>query len=97
MLGVEIPKPALREAPKGDPIIGEVLKYVIPNHWPKDAEQARNKEIATLVRERQKLHIDDEGLLYRKTTSQSQLVLPKKFHEFVHKELHEEMRHLGVQ
>lgn len=51
-----------------------------------------------MVREKQKLHIDDhDGLLYRKTASRSQLLLPKKFHELVYKELHEDMGHLGVE
>lgn len=66
-------------------------KYVISNPWPKGGKQAHNKEVAALVRERQKLCIDDEGLLYRKTASRSQLLLPKKFHELVYKELHEEV------
>ena len=32
---VSIPKTDVREAQKEDPVIGEVLKYVISNHWPK--------------------------------------------------------------
>lgn len=59
--------------------------------------QNSSEEITTLVREIQKLHIDDEGLLYRKTISQSQLLLPYRFCELVYKELHEEMGHLGVE
>lgn len=47
--------------------ISEMLKYVISNHWPKGGKQAHNKDIASLAREREKGHINDEGLLYRKT------------------------------
>lgn len=35
MSGVEIPKTALREAQGEDPVIGEVLKYITSNRWPK--------------------------------------------------------------
>lgn len=80
MLELEIPKNISQQ----DPVIGEVLKYVLSDHWPKGGKRASNKDIAALVRERQKLHIDDEGLLYRKTTSRSQLLLPKKFHSLVY-------------
>ncbi|XP_019221791.1 uncharacterized protein LOC109204700 [Oreochromis niloticus] len=97
MSGLEIPKANLRDAQKEDPVIGEVLKYVISSRWPKGRKQACNKEIAALAREKQKLHLDEDGLLYRKTLSRTQLLLPKKFHSLVYKELHEDMGHLGVE
>ncbi|KAK7879352.1 hypothetical protein WMY93_033866 [Mugilogobius chulae] len=57
----------------------------------------QNKDIAALAREKQKLHINEDGLLCRKTANRMQLVLPKKYHRLVYKELHEEMGHLGVE
>lgn len=99
MSGLELTKTYLKQAQEEDLVIGEVRKYVISNHWPKGGRRADDKDIAALVREKQKLHIDDDddGLLYRKTAIRSQLLLPKKFHELVYKELHEDMGHLGVE
>uniref|UniRef100_A0A8C5E4S7 Gypsy retrotransposon integrase-like protein 1 n=1 Tax=Gouania willdenowi TaxID=441366 RepID=A0A8C5E4S7_GOUWI len=93
----EIPKTALREAQREDPVIGEVLHYVTVNKWPKDGKRLDNRRAAALIRQRQRLHIGDDGLLYRKTATRSQLLLPKRFHQLVYKELHEEMGHLGVE
>lgn len=96
MSGLELPKAYLKKAQEEDSVIGEVLEYVHSNHWPKGGKRV-NKDIAALVRERQEMQLDDEGLLYRKTANRSQLLLPKKFHGLVYKELHEDMGHLGVE
>uniref|UniRef100_A0A3P9KJ86 Gypsy retrotransposon integrase-like protein 1 n=1 Tax=Oryzias latipes TaxID=8090 RepID=A0A3P9KJ86_ORYLA len=94
---VEIPKADLRLAQQEDPVIGEVLKFVTTNEWPKGGTHAHNKGIGTLTRQKQKLYVDKEGLLYRKTSNRSQLLLPKKFHKLIYKELHEDIGHLGVE
>ncbi|KAK7878976.1 hypothetical protein WMY93_034190 [Mugilogobius chulae] len=88
---------ALREAQCEDPVIGQALKYVSSDHWPKHGKTTQNKDVAALAREKQKLHINEDGLLCRKTANRMQLVLPKKYHRLVYKELHEEMGHLGVE
>uniref|UniRef100_A0A3P9MPA9 Gypsy retrotransposon integrase-like protein 1 n=1 Tax=Oryzias latipes TaxID=8090 RepID=A0A3P9MPA9_ORYLA len=49
------------------------------------------------MRQKQRLYLDDDGLLCRKTASRSQLILPTRFQQLVYKELHEEMGHLGVE
>ncbi len=74
-----------------------MFKYVTSKQWPKCGKCPRNNKIAALVRERHKLHLGDDGLLYRETASRSQLLLPQKYHQLVYKELHEEMGHLGVE
>ena len=43
-----------------------------------------------------KLSLDSNGLIQRKSGPYNQLVLPKKYHHLVFKELHEEMGHLGA-
>lgn len=93
----KIPKTVLREAQKEDPVIGVVFKYVTSKQWPKCGKYPQNHKIAALVRERHKLHLSDDGLLYRQTASRSQLLLPQKYHQLDYKELHEEMGHLGVE
>ena len=49
------------------------------------------------MREWNKLEIDAQGILRRRTSSSLQLVLPKQFIPLVLKELHVEMGHLGVE
>lgn len=49
------------------------------------------------MREKSRMFIDEDGIVVRKTATQSQLVLPKKFHALIYRELHEEMGHLGVE
>ena len=43
-----------------------------------------------------KLSLDSNGLIRKKSGPYNQLVLPKKYHRLVFKELHEEMGHLGA-
>ncbi|KAK2899313.1 hypothetical protein Q8A73_012442 [Channa argus] len=40
----EIPKITLREAQREDPVIGEVLKYVLSEQWPKSRKQLHNNK-----------------------------------------------------
>lgn len=49
-----------------------------------------------LLREWDKLELDEHGILYRKTASRKQLVLPRQNINTVLKELHNEMGHQGV-
>ena len=43
-----------------------------------------------------KLKIEHDGILYRKTNEREQLVLPRKYHRLALKHLHEEMGHVGA-
>ena len=54
------------------------------------------RDVNTLVREWNKLEIDNQGILRRRTRSNLQLVLPKQFIPLVLKELRVVMGHLGV-
>ena len=65
-------------------------------------QRPRRKEWGKLSRESKalaknfgKLHINDSGILMRRTVRYHQIVLPKYYHQLVHKQLHEEMGHLG--
>ena len=44
-----------------------------------------------------KMIVGKDGILYRKTPKQMQLVLPSQYHQLVYEHLHEEMEHSGVQ
>ena len=43
-----------------------------------------------------KLKLEHDGILYRKTNERKQLVLPGKYHHLVLKHLHEELGHAGA-
>ena len=47
------------------------------------------------MRDWDKLYISKEGIIYRKTSDNNQLLLPMKFHQLVYQELDCEMGHLS--
>ena len=53
--------------------------------------------VQSLLHEWKKLDLSEDGILYRRSGPNPQLVLPKTFHRAVFRELHEEMGHLGVE
>lgn len=80
-----------------DPDIGAVMQNL------KSATKPVNKELRILtakhrrlLREWDKLEVGEDGVLYRKTTTRKQLVLPEKYKETVLKELHNKMGHQGM-
>lgn len=93
-----ITKEAMRKAQEDDPVIGTVLRFKTKKQRPPErGKKGVPDNTATLMREWNKLSIDENGILHRKTDSRSQLVLPKKFHQDIYKQLHEDMGHLGVE
>lgn len=94
----QIPKGTIRTAQKEDSMIGPVWKYKSQNRFPsKQEQQGGPLDLFILMKQWTKLYLDEDGILRRKTSSGSQLVLPKLYHQLVFKELHEDMGHLGVE
>ncbi|KAI5106078.1 hypothetical protein C0J45_3775, partial [Silurus meridionalis] len=91
----EIPKEVLRKAQEDDPEIKEILMCLKSKS--RHISRSHGKEARGLSREISRLHLDAHGLLFRKTATRHQLVLPKKYHALVYKELHEDMGHLGAE
>lgn len=87
----------LKTAQEQDSVLGKVRNYIATKQWPQSKGKGRHDDLTVLTKERKKLYIDNNGLIYRKTAAGSQLLLPKTFHPLVYKELHEEMGHLGVE
>ena len=56
---------------------------------------AEHPKVRTLMHERKKLEQAADGILYRRTRRERQLVLPSKYHRMVYKHLHEALGHLG--
>ena len=69
------------------------IKLRAPNHQLKKEETLHFNKI--LLHEWKKLEIDDNGLLYRRTSEYKQFVFPRKFHSMVFVELRNDMGHLG--
>ncbi|KAJ0016367.1 hypothetical protein NQD34_014657 [Periophthalmus magnuspinnatus] len=57
---------------------------------------AENEQVRILLREWQRLVLDEDGLLWRKTSGRTQLVVPESMKPLVYRYLHEEMGHLGA-
>lgn len=93
----EITIETLKKAQEDDSIIGRAREYVIKGQWPTLRERDRRDDICALMREKNKLYVNKDGILYRKSATRDQLVLPKAFHQLIYKELHVEMGHLGVE
>lgn len=93
----ELSTEKLKKAQEDDPVIGKVREYVITGQWPHLRERDRRDDTSILMRERNKLYVNENGILYRKSVGRAQLVLPTTFHPLIYKELHEELGHLGVE
>lgn len=91
----EIPKEVLRKAQEEDPEIREAVTYL--KMKPRPVNRSQGREVQGLMRERAKLYLDEYGLLFQKTATRHQLVLPRTYHELVYKELHQDMGHLGAE
>lgn len=96
-LRAEISRSDLKRAQEEDLVIKQVRECVMTKQWPSVKRQGKPDDVAALIRERRRLFINEDGILFRKTASRSQLVLPKKFHPMIYRELHEEVGHLGVE
>ena len=87
----------LRQAQLNDQIVSRVHYYVNNGirPLPKDIS-TEVPDVKRVLREWPKLELDNNGILIRNNGLVKQVVLPKKYHRLVIKELHEEMGHLGV-
>lgn len=84
-------------AQQEDTAIMEVVSLKLKN-WTPNEKDKRNmrKETKRLLYEWNKLELDN-GILYRQTEQQKQLVLPEKLKPIVLKTLHNDMGHVGAE
>ena len=86
----------IRQAQLDDCIIGKVYSFVKGRKRPIPAQRAsESADVKQLLHEWHKLVISKDGILRRKTDSYNQIVLPRKYHRTVLKELHDNLGHLG--
>ena len=82
---------------RDDATVGPVIQYKLADKKPLGPElKQHSSQVTCLLREWDKLEINESGVLYRKTANRKQLVLPEKHKSTVLKELHDEMGHQGV-
>lgn len=94
----EISEASRLDTQKQDPVVGRLLTFMKEGKWLMSWEVKRESPAVKvlLLRQRHKLYRDKDGLLFRRSGPFTQLVLPRKFHTRVFKELHREMGHLGA-
>ncbi|KAJ8013587.1 hypothetical protein DPEC_G00031320 [Dallia pectoralis] len=87
----------IRQAQQDDKDIGPVIQCKMRDHKPsgKDLNDF-SMQSRCLLRGWERLSLDEDGILRRKTASKTQLVLPEKYKSTVMKELHDEMGHQGI-
>ena len=85
-------------AQEQDKVVGRVWYYLKTGTRP-TAKQTHAELPAAkqLLHDWKKLEIGKDNILRRTSGPYQQIVLPKKFHRMVYKELHEEMGHLGTE
>jgi transposase InsO family protein len=82
----------IRKEQGQDPVIGKVLEGVHSGQRPSSKNMSPSQRI--LLNSWNKLHLID-NVLYRKTSTGNQLILPEKYKPVVLHELHNEMGHVG--
>uniref|UniRef100_A0A669DH49 Gypsy retrotransposon integrase-like protein 1 n=1 Tax=Oreochromis niloticus TaxID=8128 RepID=A0A669DH49_ORENI len=92
-----VSKADLAKAQKEDPVIGPAVKAVQQNLW-----TGNSPELSLLKREKDKLTLLSDGLLYRITKRHSgeevrQLVLPKVYHGVVLRSVHNDSGRLSIE
>ena len=87
----------IRRLQQEDENIGTVLRWKLQGQRPpRRVRQRQTPEVRALLREWNRLSINEDGILWRKTASKKQIVLPVALRELALRELHCEMGHLGA-
>ncbi len=90
-------KEDIRQAQRDDMDVKEIIDFIQSESRPSSKQwQSANPTVRGLMRERDKLVLDEYGILHRKTSQRMQLVLPAQFKSIVLRELHDEMGHQGL-
>lgn len=92
-----IPVESIQAGQREDVVISRVITLKQQNERMRYKDKIKESvAMKCLLRECPCLHLDKDGILRRRTTSRSQLVVPEKFKSLIYHQLHEEMGHLGA-
>lgn len=95
---IPLTKGQIKQDQRSDPTIGPVIQCKLTQEKPSRSELRQlSPQVICLLREWDKLEMDENGILHRKTANRKQLVLPEIHKSTVLKELHDEMGHQGVE
>lgn len=87
----------MRTDQRSDPDIGRVIAYKQSGKYPTRTDRfGETPNTKVLMREWNRLTLGDDEILRRKKGEALQLLLPRKYHRPVLKQLHNEMGHLGA-
>ncbi|KAL0185703.1 hypothetical protein M9458_019063, partial [Cirrhinus mrigala] len=90
-------KEEIRQAQRDDKDVIEIIDCLQSESRPSSKQwRSANPTVRGLMREWDKLMLDEYGILHRKTSQRMQLVLPAQFKSTVLRELHDEMGHQGL-
>ena len=88
----------IKSAQDEDPVISCVMRYKsLCRPLTKSDRYEENSEVKHLMKEWTSLQLGEDGVLRRKSGSNLQLVLPKKYHSLVFEKLHCDLGHLGTE
>ena len=91
-VGKSLSQEEIRVSQEQDAVIGHVMHYKANNYLPKGRTlKAESPDVKILLRQWSRLHVNDDGVLYRRANGRDQLLLPKEHHDTVFRELHKEM------
>ena len=86
----------LRKAQEEDAVISRLIHFKENGRPSQDEICLENALVCVAMHDWNKLKIEHDGILYRKTNEREQLELPRKYHRLVLKHLHEELGHVGA-
>lgn len=87
----------IQQAQRDDQAIGPVMQCKIRHKKTLGHDfNALSMQSKCLMREWERLHVDEDSILHRKTTNKAQLIFPQKYKTTVLKQLHDEMGHQGI-
>ena len=84
----------LKQAQELDPVISRVMHFIQSGKRPSVREsKTESRDVQRLLFEWNKLILGNDNVLYRKTSTNEQVVLPRKLCRIILQELHEDMGH----
>lgn len=92
-----IPAEEILARQREDEVVNGVITLMQQTEHLKYKDKIRESTaVKRLLREWQRLQLDEDGILRRKTNSRTQLVVPEQLKPLIYQQLHEEMGHLGA-
>ena len=94
---LDTPKLDIKQAQSTDPVTTPIRDFVqCGRHLTKTKKEKELYETKLLLQGWDHLSVDMDEIMRRHKGPRTQIIVPKKFHSLVLKELHEKMGHLGV-